>query len=150
MLKIFVYYLTKISLLLLLSKTTTSKKLQRIFWFSMFILTLWTVAAIFAQALQCPPPQPWNILSLECRNLVCGNITTNWNTLPTPYTRTPSILRTTQSISSLTSLSCPSLSSFYGLFRLKGIRNWPSIQSLRYGFCRSSHGRKKRSADATL
>ena len=31
------------------------------------------------------------------------------------------------------------------MFRLREAKNWPSIQSLRYGFCRSSHGRGEQS-----
>ena len=135
------YYLTKLSLLLVLLRLATSKRLRRTFWVSILILSLWTIAALIAQAVQCPPPQPWNILSQDCRNLVCGSTTLEWSSPLTPYTRAPSILHTTQSISSLTSLSFPSPSSFYGMFKSEEARNRPSMQSLRYGSCRSSYGR---------
>ena len=122
-LEICVYYLTKICLLFILSRLATSKRLQQTFGFSMLVLTLWTVAAIISQAVQCPPPQPWNVLSHECHNLVCANTHLDWSTLLIPYTRTPSILHMTLSTSSLTSLSFPSLSYFCGMSRLKEARN---------------------------
>ena len=51
----------------------------------MLILTLWTVAAIISQAVQCPLPQPWNVLSRGCRNLVCGNTTLDRSAPLTSY-----------------------------------------------------------------
>lgn len=111
----------------------------------MHILTPWTVAAIISQAVQCPLHQPWNIHSHGCRNLVCGNITFDWSTLLKPCTRTLSILHTTRLKSPLTSLSFSLLSSFDEMFRFTEARNWPSIQSLQCGFCRSSHGQGEQS-----
>ena len=77
-LEIFVYYVTKLSLLLLLLRLTPYKRLRQTIWLSLVILTLWTVAAVISQAVQCPLPQPWNVLSHGCRNLVCGNTTLDW------------------------------------------------------------------------
>ena len=69
-LKIAVFYLAKLSVLVVFLRLTPVKRIRQIFWLFNIILSLWTVVAIITFAVQCAIPQSWNFASSRCLNQV--------------------------------------------------------------------------------
>ena len=68
-LKILIYYLAKLSLVLVFIRLTPSKRMRQSLWLFILFLTLWSGVAVVTHSIQCPPPR-WNISMSGCLNQV--------------------------------------------------------------------------------
>lgn len=85
-LKISIYYLSKLSLVLVFLRLTPSKTKRRTLWIFILVLTLWSGAAVITHAVQCALPKPWNFSDPGCLNQVCRGAQ-DWEDHAEPFRR---------------------------------------------------------------